>query len=363
MVINYEGLVKRETYDEIVDYLENDQEKIRYPNRKAKQIRESFHLTNLLDVDGDGSMEIANQQTNAMKSQEVEHAVRREAGSSNQTASVIRSRNNRRPPQTFNIHSDSGYETAFSNSNEEATNTIDDHENARILRRNNIARMASEQAYHDNTSEEDIVMGTGESPLGSLGYSAMGSAANIGNAGLSAMGSAARDTNNVIRSAPGFYNRYSGNIRLAANVIGNQMRSDASRFLNRSRVHIPVESEQRINPQRHHPNLDQFNRNQAIEHAASMDAMAINNRRNIRSTTIRRSTESASSSSIPINPASSAISTNFNNSLARSSIFGARPRQGQKRQSETPAEEHRRRSANNERPDDVVDDMIRRGIR
>jgi hypothetical protein len=31
MVVNYEGLVKRETYDEIVDYLENDQEKLDTP--------------------------------------------------------------------------------------------------------------------------------------------------------------------------------------------------------------------------------------------------------------------------------------------------------------------------------------------
>ena len=58
MVINYTGLKRRETYDEIVDYLEHGQEQIKYPNRKAKQLRESPYLTNLLDADGDGSLEM-----------------------------------------------------------------------------------------------------------------------------------------------------------------------------------------------------------------------------------------------------------------------------------------------------------------
>ena len=36
--LNYNGLRKKETYDEIVDYLENKQEKIKYPDRtKAYQ--------------------------------------------------------------------------------------------------------------------------------------------------------------------------------------------------------------------------------------------------------------------------------------------------------------------------------------
>jgi len=39
--VNYDGLRKRESYNEIVDYLENKQEKINYPNRFAKQIRNS----------------------------------------------------------------------------------------------------------------------------------------------------------------------------------------------------------------------------------------------------------------------------------------------------------------------------------
>ena len=43
--VNYQGLRKRESYDEIVDYLENKQEQIKYPNRLAKQLTESPQLS------------------------------------------------------------------------------------------------------------------------------------------------------------------------------------------------------------------------------------------------------------------------------------------------------------------------------
>ena len=44
--INYNGLKKRETYEEIIDYLEDKQEKIKYPNRVATQLRQSHQLSN-----------------------------------------------------------------------------------------------------------------------------------------------------------------------------------------------------------------------------------------------------------------------------------------------------------------------------
>ena len=34
------GLRKKDTYEELINYLLNDQEKINYPNRYAKQLRE-----------------------------------------------------------------------------------------------------------------------------------------------------------------------------------------------------------------------------------------------------------------------------------------------------------------------------------
>ena len=44
--VNYNGLKKRESYDEIVATIENDQTKVKYPNRVASQIMNSpFHET------------------------------------------------------------------------------------------------------------------------------------------------------------------------------------------------------------------------------------------------------------------------------------------------------------------------------
>ena len=47
--LNYEGLRKRESYDEIIDYIQNKQEKIKFPDRVAMQLRNSPELSNLLD--------------------------------------------------------------------------------------------------------------------------------------------------------------------------------------------------------------------------------------------------------------------------------------------------------------------------
>ena len=84
--VNYQGLRKRESYNEIVDYLENKQEKINYPNRFAKQIRNSPELSNLLDGEGMGAVEMEEQQLKAMEHEQAEQAVRQAGG----TAQVLR---------------------------------------------------------------------------------------------------------------------------------------------------------------------------------------------------------------------------------------------------------------------------------
>ena len=76
---NYDGLKKRETYNEIVEYLQYGQEKIKYPDRRAKQLRESPQLSNLLDGNGSGYLEGETQQQNAMTNQQVEHMLRDKA--------------------------------------------------------------------------------------------------------------------------------------------------------------------------------------------------------------------------------------------------------------------------------------------
>ena len=56
--VNYDGLRKRDTYNEIIDYLQFHQEKITYPDRFAKRTRETPQLTNLLDGEGLGHAEL-----------------------------------------------------------------------------------------------------------------------------------------------------------------------------------------------------------------------------------------------------------------------------------------------------------------
>lgn len=74
--VNYNGLRKRETYDEIIDYIQNKQEVFRYPDRFAKRVRESPYLTQL---DGAEMDEMDDQQLQAMRHQELIHAIQQQA--------------------------------------------------------------------------------------------------------------------------------------------------------------------------------------------------------------------------------------------------------------------------------------------
>ena len=101
---NYDGLKKRETYDEIVEYLQYGQEKIKYPDRKAKQLRESPQLSNLLDGDGQRLMEMEGAQDRAMKNQQVEHLIREASKKNRVSAQLLRSNANQfMSPQHFDI--------------------------------------------------------------------------------------------------------------------------------------------------------------------------------------------------------------------------------------------------------------------
>ena len=106
--VNYQGLRKRESYDEIVDYLENKQERIKYPNRLAKQIRNSPQLSNLLDNGGEGLVEMEEQQQRAMRHEQAEQAVR-QAGS---TAQVLRAAGQNDNTEFYDIGED--YDDKFS---------------------------------------------------------------------------------------------------------------------------------------------------------------------------------------------------------------------------------------------------------
>ena len=53
-----DGLKRRQTYEEVIDYIENDNDTVRYPDRTAKQLRNTFELSHL---DGVG-MQLMEQQ-------------------------------------------------------------------------------------------------------------------------------------------------------------------------------------------------------------------------------------------------------------------------------------------------------------
>ena len=88
--INYDGLRKKKTYDELIDYVMNKQEKIQYPDRTAKILRNSPQLSNLLDGDGEGLMEMEEQQKRQVMEVEKEHILRRTAGPSTGAAADVR---------------------------------------------------------------------------------------------------------------------------------------------------------------------------------------------------------------------------------------------------------------------------------
>ena len=65
--VNYDGLRKRDTYNELIDYIQFKQEKIIYPDRFAKRIRESPQISNLLDGEGLGKGDLEEHEKNRIK--------------------------------------------------------------------------------------------------------------------------------------------------------------------------------------------------------------------------------------------------------------------------------------------------------
>ena len=65
--INKVGLRERPSYDQLIGYLQGGQEKIRYPDRFAKRVRETPQLSNLLDGEGFSVNDINEQQLNHAK--------------------------------------------------------------------------------------------------------------------------------------------------------------------------------------------------------------------------------------------------------------------------------------------------------
>ena len=125
------GLKKRDTFEEVVEYIKHPKDVIKFPDRYAKQIRNSFELSQL---DGVGMMEHEQHELQTMKETEKANALRKVARNADDTSHVelkAHTEQSRPPinttstiqqtePINFKIHSDtdSGYETGAESSKE-----------------------------------------------------------------------------------------------------------------------------------------------------------------------------------------------------------------------------------------------------
>lgn len=80
-------LRQRPTYDEVVDYLENEQPKIKYPDRKASFLRNSPYLS---QFDGDSWLDLEDQENNIRETQMRELEIKKLASNSTQTHTVLK---------------------------------------------------------------------------------------------------------------------------------------------------------------------------------------------------------------------------------------------------------------------------------
>ena len=85
--LNATGLRKKDTYEQMIDYLQNDQELIKYPNRYFKQLRDSPWLTQLDDEYQD---KLEEQQLNEAKIIQKETIIREAAQAMGMSASEAR---------------------------------------------------------------------------------------------------------------------------------------------------------------------------------------------------------------------------------------------------------------------------------
>ena len=72
------GLRKKPTYNSLVAYLEWGQETIKYPNRLATQLENSYQLSNILDSEGESWFEQNKKQMTNFTRQQVQEVLIKE---------------------------------------------------------------------------------------------------------------------------------------------------------------------------------------------------------------------------------------------------------------------------------------------
>ncbi len=152
--VSYNGLRKRETYDEIIDHILNKQEVIRYPDRFAKRVRESPYLTQL---DGEGMGEMDDQQLQAMRHQELLHAIQQQAAKGSKGRHELEAEGSQRSSAPAGATQDldggvSGFQSAVDDDLEEAEH------NRRRQRSLNILRF--QQSLRNLAPDSETILGT-----------------------------------------------------------------------------------------------------------------------------------------------------------------------------------------------------------
>ena len=85
--MNYNGLKKQPTYNELINYIGEKQEKIKYPNRDATFIRNSPYLS---QFDGDSVLDLQEQENKINKKKLMEIEIKKLASDTHDTAQALR---------------------------------------------------------------------------------------------------------------------------------------------------------------------------------------------------------------------------------------------------------------------------------
>jgi hypothetical protein len=105
-----QGLRHRPTYNELIDYLEEHQEKIKYPDRRATFLRNSPYLS---QFDNDSWIDLDEQERNIMEGQMRDLEMKKLAANTKQTHSEMKAVGSQTKPlkqnDIFDTESDSGF--------------------------------------------------------------------------------------------------------------------------------------------------------------------------------------------------------------------------------------------------------------
>lgn len=113
-----DGMHIRATYEDIQDYLNNKQQRLKYPDRTATRIRNSHEMSNLLDGEGMGFIDLEKKQLKMMLAQEEQNIIRRESMASDTPVTNTKALNKKKetvtsdkPTISYNLlESDAQYE-------------------------------------------------------------------------------------------------------------------------------------------------------------------------------------------------------------------------------------------------------------